>query len=138
MQHLASFRKFLLPLLILHLFVSQAFAKAPLGTFHGTVTKVSDGDTFKMIPEKEIPGAKTNKKGEVSVRLYGVDCPETKKPQWPAQPYSEEAKDYLARLVEGKSVTCELKDFDRHQRAVCIVITNGRNVDLEMIRAGYA
>lgn len=133
-----TYLKSAITLLLITVSPQQVFAKAHLGIFHGTVTKVSDGDTFKIIPDKEIPGAKTNKKGEVSVRLYGVDCPETKKPQWPAQPYSEEAKDYLANLVEGKTVICELKDLDRHQRAVCIVTANGRNVNLEIMRAGYA
>ena len=28
--------------------------------------------------------------------------------------------------------------MDRHQRAVCIVTVNSRNVNLEMMRAGYA
>lgn len=125
-------------LLLIIIFSQQVYAKAPLGTFHGTVPKVSDGDTFKIIPDKLIIGAKTNIKGEVSIRLYGVDAPETKKPQWPAQPYSESAKDYLARLVEGKTIICEMKDLDRYQRAVCIVMVNGKNVNLEMVRAGYA
>lgn len=133
-----TYLKSAITLLLITISPQQVFAKAPLGILHGTVTEVSDGDTFKMISDKEIPGAKTNKKGEVSVRLYGVDCPETKKPLWPAQPYSEAAKEYLARLIEGKTVTCDLKDLDRYQRAVCIVTAYGRNVNIEMMRAGYA
>lgn len=133
-----TYLKSAISLLLITIFSQQVYAKAPLGTFQGMVTKVSDGDTFKIIPDKEMHGAKTNKKGEVSVRLYGVDAPETKKPQWAAQSYSEEAKDYISSLVEGKTVTCELKDIDRYQRAVCIVTAKGRNVNIEMIRAGYA
>lgn len=124
--------------MLIILFGQPIYAKTPHIIFHGTVNKISDGDTFKIVPDKVIPGAKANKKGEVSVRLYGIDSPETKKPQWPEQPYSEAAEDYLARLIEGKTVTCELKDIDRNQRPVCIVTANGKNVNIEMIRAGYA
>lgn len=107
-------------------------------TYTGTVTRVSDGDTLKFVPDILVPDARLNKKGEVSVRLYGIDTPETKGLKWPAQPFAYEAKRYLAGLVDGRRIECRLKDIDRYGRAVCIVSAGGRNINVEMIRAGYA
>ena len=59
------------------------------------VTRVYDGDTIKA-------------KGhdiEIKVRLVGIDAPETsKKKHEPGQPYSQQAKKYLADLVLNKVV----------------------------------
>jgi len=49
------------------LLASPSFAKAPIRTIEGIVTKVSDGDTIQV----------TDSLGtKVKVRYYGIDCPE--------------------------------------------------------------
>jgi endonuclease YncB( thermonuclease family) len=47
-----------------------SFAREPIRTVTGTVTKVSDGDTIQVT---------TPEKTKLRVRLYGMDAPETPK-----------------------------------------------------------
>jgi micrococcal nuclease len=44
------------------------------------------------------------------VRLYGVDAPETRKPDKPGQPFGSQAKRVLMFKVLGKEVTVEVQD----------------------------
>jgi hypothetical protein len=65
---------FLLAGLITLLFSSFSFAREPIRTVTGTVTKVSDGDTIHV---------KTPEQTKLTVRLYGVDAPEMPQNQSP-------------------------------------------------------
>jgi endonuclease YncB( thermonuclease family) len=49
---------------------SFSFARESIRTVTGTVTKVSDGDTIQVI---------TPERTKLTVRLYGMDAPETPK-----------------------------------------------------------
>ena len=49
---------------------SPSFAREPIRTVTGTVTKVSDGDTIQVT---------TPEQTKLRVRLYGIDAPETPK-----------------------------------------------------------
>lgn len=68
---------------------SSSFAREPIRTVTGTVTKVSDGDTIHVT---------TLEKTKLTVRLYGMDAPETPKINQrsghinkPGQPYGDES-----------------------------------------------
>ena len=93
------------------------------------VTKVYDGDTFKA-------------KGydiEIKVRLAGIDTPETsKRKAQPSQPYSQQAKKYLAGLILDKVVEIKGYGLDRYSRILAIIFLEGRNINLEMVKAGLA
>lgn len=52
------------------LLVSPSFAREPIRTVTGTVSKLSDGDTVHVT---------TPEKTKLAVRLYGMDAPETAK-----------------------------------------------------------
>ena len=52
------------------LLTSASIAREPIRTVTGTVTKVSDGDTIHVT---------TPEKTKLTVRLYGMDAPETPK-----------------------------------------------------------
>jgi hypothetical protein len=52
------------------LLTAISFAREPIRTVTGTVTKVSDGDTIHVT---------TSEKTKLTVRLYGMDAPETPK-----------------------------------------------------------
>jgi len=109
-------------LILLFFFISPVFADV--------VMKVKDGDTVVIAPEGG--GA------FYTCRLYGIDAPETAHGRKPAQPYGEEAKTYLKRLVLGQTVEV-IKTGDRtYNREVCILRKDGLNVNLEMVRQGYA
>lgn len=112
------------------------FTQAAQRTIVGTVTYITDGDTIHVV---------TAEQTKLKVRLYGIDCPETVKMNHqtgavskPGQPYGNEAKDALTAAIYGKQVTLEVMDVDRYKRIVCIVWYQNRNINLEMVSAGYA
>ncbi len=93
------------------------------------VTRVSDGDTVKA-------------KGhdiEIKVRLVGIDTPETgKKKRDPGQPYSQKAKKHLGDLILNKIVDIKGYGLDRYGRVLGVIHLDGRNINLEMVKAGLA
>lgn len=102
----------------------------------GTVIKVSDGDTIHV---------KTPEQTKLKIRLYGVDAPEmpkinrgTGRVNKPGQPYGEESWRALKSRIMGMHVRMDIIDTDRYKRMVSIVWINNRNINLEMIREGYA
>jgi len=109
---------------------------AVIRTVEGTVTRVSDGDTVQVI---------TREGTKLRIRLYGYDAPETAKVNRrtgqiskPGQPYGEEAMQALQTKVYRKNVRVEIIDIDRYRRMVSMIWLGNRNVNLEMVREGYA
>lgn len=72
----------------------------------GKVVGISDGDTITVL---------TDEKRQVKIRLYGVDCPESK------QAYGTRARQSSSGHVFGKRVRVEVADTDRYGRTVGIV-----------------
>lgn len=100
-----------------------------------TVANVFDGDTIVVLRRGEA----------VTIRLIGVDTPETSRPETPVQFYGPEASDYTRRSLLGATVTLEFEpkgrpggDRDKYGRTLAYVIDQGgRNFNLELIRRGY-
>jgi len=95
----------------------------------GTVFESHDGDTCKVKAAD----------GQIYiVRLYGIDAPEYTLPKL-NQPYGKESGAYLAGLILNKSVTVEITGKDVHpQRVDGVIMVDGKNVNLEMVKTGYA
>lgn len=94
------------------------------------VVRVVDGDTIVASVDGE----------DEYVRYIGVDTPETVKPDTPVQCFGPNASDENHRLVEGRMVRLV---FDREARDVygrllAYVYTDGRFVNAELVRGGYA
>jgi endonuclease YncB( thermonuclease family) len=87
------------------------------------VVSVTDGDTIKVYNAEQ---------GQVKIRLYGIDTPEK------AQPYGKAAGKYLSSLIAGATVDIESVTTDRYGRTVGIVSDSERNINQQMVRAGYA
>jgi hypothetical protein len=87
--------------------------------------KAVDGDTL------EVAG--------IRVRLQGVAAPEIKHP---GQPKPElggpEAAAFMARLVDGQTLVCELTGERTQTRRVGVCRLEGRDVGAEVIAAGLA
>src|SRR5512146_1631191 len=99
----------------------------------GNVVEVLDGDTLRIHT-----GGETR-----TVRLIGIDAPERSHPSRMVEFLADEAAAFLASLCEGKTVTLEPgdEDVDRHGRLLRYVLLpppDGRLVNLEMVRQGYA
>ncbi len=90
----------------------------------GRVVQVADGDTLTVLTE----GGKL-----VRVRLYGVDCPESR------QKGGKAATDFTRDLALFQEVTLVDVDTDRYDRDVALVrLANGRTLNEELVRAGHA
>jgi endonuclease YncB( thermonuclease family) len=93
------------------------------------VTWVYDGDTIKA-EGHDI---------EIKVRLVGIGAPETSKnKREEGQPYSQRPKDYLTDLILDKTVDIQGYGLDRYSRVLGVVSLNERNINIEMVKSGYA
>lgn len=95
-----------------------------------TVVRVVDGDTVHV----RLQGR------EFTVRYIGIDTPETVDPRRDVQCYGREATAYNASLVSGKTVELEkdVSETDRYGRLLRYVYVDGRMVNEELVRGGYA
>ena len=96
------------------------------------VLRVVDGDTLQIL----LPGKKTD-----TVRIIGIDAPETKDPRKPVQCFGPEASAAMHALADGKTITLETRpgdDRDKYHRLLRYASINGRDIGAEMIEEGYA
>lgn len=98
-----------------------------------TVTKVVDGDTFYVNDG--------TRKGN-SVRLIGIDAPESRKSQHKEIGYyGKEAADYLSRILKGQKVRLEydVSPKDRYGRTLAYVyLEDGTFLNAHLVDRGYA
>jgi endonuclease YncB( thermonuclease family) len=89
------------------------------------------GDTIRIRP--------VNSQTDITIRLVGIDAPETSKSKRkPGHLFGQAATKHLAGLVLNKTVTLQEYGHDRYGRTLAVVFVNGNNVNLEMVRAGLA
>jgi micrococcal nuclease len=91
------------------------------------VKRVIDGDTILL------------SNGE-TVRLIGVDTPETKHPDKPVEYFGEEAYRFTKKMVEGNMVRLEFdwQERDRYGRLLAYVyLLDGTFLNAEIIKQGY-
>lgn len=108
---------------------------APGPPVDGAVTKVTDGDTIHV----RVDGASA----DVTVRLIGIDTPETKRPDTPIECFGAEASGHLAALLPiGTRVRLEpdVEPTDRYGRTLAYVVrvSDGLFVNLAQVADGYA
>ena len=97
------------------------------------VVRVIDGDTVILLIEGQ----------ECTIRLIGVDTPETVHPAKPEESYGQEASRFLANLLKGESVYLEhergVSQRDKYGRLLAYPYRcpGGLFVNLEIVRQGY-
>lgn len=86
------------------------------------VERVIDGDTAII--------------GDHSVRLLGINAPETTTKEF----YAEEARNFLKKEIEKKNVTLVFanKRTDKYGRWLAYVFLDGKNINVKMVENGYA
>lgn len=96
------------------------------------VTEVVDGDTFKI-------------EGGETVRMIGIDTPETKDPRRPVGCFGKQASLETKKLIEGKFVilqkdVSETDKYSRLLRYVFLSLDNGGLLFVNdyLVRAGFA
>ena len=134
---------------------------------YATVVKVTDGDTIRVrhIPNypfgisKSLEYSGKLSDNTISVRLYGVDCPETAKFGNPAMPFATEATDYIKLRTKcydkkdspsgtpnrGEVVRIKLLSKDQYGRVIAKVKVNQfgwlfqkSDLSLDLLDQGYA
>ena len=108
---------------------SDGLATLPAG-LDTTVERVVDGDTLVVA-------------GGHSVRLIGVDTPETKDPRKPVQCFGREASAYVSSLLpagEPVRLVGDVEDRDAYRRTLAYVyrLADGLFVNAALVREGYA
>ncbi|MDI1290941.1 MAG: thermonuclease family protein [bacterium] len=101
------------------------------------VIRVVDGDTIHV-----------NRAGQdVTVRMIGIDTPETVKPDSPVGCFGPEASDFAKESLTGRTVTLEFDDSqgrtDRYGRTLAYVWVEGNGgslslFNLDAVARGYA
>ena len=93
------------------------------------VVRVFDGDTV-LVQGPEFFSR------PFRVRLYGIDAPES------AQPFGDESRAALARLVRRQSLALDVFAHDRYGRAVGLLYPHDgdprESVNVAMVRGGWA
>lgn len=120
-------------------------------TLRGIALYVNDSDNIRFlhIPTlfhwllHTIQPAKASALSSLNIRLAGIDAPECAHWGLSAQPYSQEAKDWLRRRVAGRFVVIEPLRIDQYNRVVAAVwarrwLVFWECVSMEMLRAGLA
>lgn len=96
------------------------------------VASVIDGDTIQIAPP--VTGIDT-------VRLIGIDTPETRDPRRGVQPLGKEASAYTSRSLRGQQVVLEfdVEKTDRYGRLLAYVwLADGRMFNRQIVKEGYA
>jgi micrococcal nuclease len=95
-----------------------------------TVVGVVDGDTIDVAR-----GDDTD-----TVRLLGVDTPETHHPTQPVECFGPEATAYTDQHLRGRAVQLEadIEGRDRYGRRLAYVVVDGERFNDELLRRGFA
>jgi micrococcal nuclease len=119
-------KSYLIAITLLLLTSADVFAGR---TIEGIVRAVYDGDTVLLA---------TREQNRLKVRLYGIDAPETAKPDAPGQPFGAVAKRTLMYKIMGRQVSAEIVEIDQYQRAVAVIRYDGHDINREMVSEGMA
>ncbi|HEY0348553.1 MAG TPA: thermonuclease family protein [Pyrinomonadaceae bacterium] len=100
-------------------------APAPVGnqTITGRIVRIADGDTVTVLDA-------TNTQHRI--RLQGIDAPESH------QAFGTQSKKSLSDMIFDKDVTVIYDKTDQYGRLVGKILLNGKDVNLEQVKAGMA
>lgn len=115
------------------LIVVAVLAELITETRAGSQIKVVDGDSLEI--------------GARRIRLLGIDAPELFQECFDTEGVlyacGRQAKDYLQSMIDeglsqGEKVKCKTYDVDRYHRDLSICHVGKRNLNFDMVKAGYA
>lgn len=115
--------------LLIALLLTATNVLACEGDIKGTVTWVSDGDTITV---------KTATNPKLQVRLAEIDAPEVSHYGSLAQPYGNEARTLLTKMVLNRVVTITPRSIDNYGRTVGKVFYKSTDVNKYMVSNGAA
>ncbi|MFH2091626.1 MAG: thermonuclease family protein [Pseudomonadota bacterium] len=92
------------------------------------VLQVYDGDTIQV-------------KGlglVFKIRMVGIDAPEIGYKGEPSQPFSQKSKQFVQGLLNNKQVSLKSYGIGGYNRQLAEVFVDDQNLNLEIVRAGFA
>jgi endonuclease YncB( thermonuclease family) len=92
-------------------------------SYTARVVSIADGDTVTVLDAEN---------RQHKIRLVGIDAPEKH------QPYGNVSRKHLGKLVHQRTVTIETNKLDKYKRELGKIILDGKDINLEQVRAGYA
>lgn len=102
----------------------QAASVTVSKTLTGVIVEVTSGDSILL---------RTEDNREIPLNIWGIDSPEINNKT------GQRARKYTARLIEGKSVTANVKARTSDGRLLCRVFFDGnRDLAEELLKEGYA
>jgi micrococcal nuclease len=108
---------------------TYSFGQKALENKSAEVSYVVDGDTVRL-------------RGGEYVRLIGINSPELKSEDEQEKCFAYKAKEQLLNLLKGKEIRLEADntqaDRDRYNRLLRYIFVDNENINLEMIKLGYA
>lgn len=119
--------------------ISMAYAEQPsnkiIDSVTGVIVAVSDGDTATL----------RSSYGDLTIRFFAIDAPEAKCHGFSdnvciedGQPKAKDSKLYLRSLILNKNVEVKLGQGMSGKRLVGTVFSDGMDINLQMVKAGYA
>jgi endonuclease YncB( thermonuclease family) len=87
------------------------------------VVRIADGDTVTVLDSSNT---------QHRIRLEGIDAPESN------QAFGAQSKKRLSAMVFGKDVTVVYQKTDQYARLVGKITLDGKDVNLEQVKAGMA
>lgn len=115
-------------LLVWRMATARAIEALPPAGVPIRVTRAVDGDTLLL-------------EGGYRIRLLGVNTPETKHPDRPAEPLGTEASAFTQSLVEQRTITLEFdrERLDNYRRVLAYVyLEDGTLLNQRLIEAGFS
>lgn len=106
----------------------HALSSKSIKVITGKVIRVTDGDTITI----------QTYVGKEKIRFAQIDAPETSHFGSKSQPYGKEAGQYLRKLVMSKTARVEVETIDQYGRNVGTVYVSGTNINLELVKNGFA
>ena len=115
------------------------FADLVQGSVLYPVSHVFDGDTINI----RVPDTTSSTTHDVTIRVIGIDTPETVDPRKPVQCYGPEASVEAKELFASTSVYVEKDpakgDYDKYGRVLAYIqLADGRSYNEYMLKNGFA
>ncbi|MBC9873574.1 thermonuclease family protein [Macrococcoides bohemicum] len=123
--------KMFIAIILLFILVPQKESQALSSKYNVQYVSVVDGDTAYV---------KLGKK-TIKIRMLLIDTPESKDPRKPVQPYAKEAAKYLENYIRYGKLQIQYDNsqkLDKYGRHLVYLYANGKLVNKEMVRYGYA
>lgn len=119
--------------------IAVAYADTPsnkvIDSVTGVIVAVSDGDTATV----------RTSYGDLIIRMFAIDAPEAKCHGFSdsvciedGQAKAKDSKLYLRHLILNKNAQVRLGQGMSGKRLVGTILVDGKDINLEMVKAGYA